>query len=84
MQSGERERAGSSKLRIENKQEIDRFRRTKTPCELAMRADGLQRGRWSISRSEEVRDARGRDGRNGEVRPRVPWVVRVVRGWIGS
>jgi hypothetical protein len=40
MQSGERERAGSSKLRIENNQEIDRFRRTKTPCEVAVPAGG--------------------------------------------
>jgi hypothetical protein len=54
MQSGERERAGSSKLRIENKQEIERFRGTKTP----MRGSGacwwITAGRWSISRSEEA------------------------------
>ena len=38
MQSDEPERAGSSKLMTETRQEIERLRRTKTPCEVAVPA----------------------------------------------
>ena len=48
MQSGERERAGSSKQRAETRQEIERLRRTKTPCEVAvLLVRRSQQGRWA-------------------------------------